>query len=228
MLLLHMLALSWRPAVVTSPATFVSYPAFAVRCLTLAMSGSEGSEGSEGSDDSNDEECSKQPLLDQLADASWDMFVMPGEYANSRYDRPLEPTATPPKSSTFNWGGSQDERDDALRLPTGVPSAERLSAPISPPRRLWFELPGRGVSEDISMLSRSFTLIAFIISAAVLAAVFEGGLPAPGLPAAQPAREGALVEPEDSRSSSSRSLRMEQERFIRARVAERARLNGAI
>ena len=67
-----------------------------------------------------------------FADASWDLFVMPGEYANSRYDRVIPPlNASEPGSgsdpSAFNWGGdSKEER--ALRLPTGIPAAERLAA----------------------------------------------------------------------------------------------------
>ena len=49
-----------------------------------------------------------------FADASWDLFVMPGEYANSRYDRVIPPlNASEPGSdpSAFNWGGdSKEER----------------------------------------------------------------------------------------------------------------------
>ena len=67
-----------------------------------------------------------------FADASWDLFVMPGEYANSRYDRVIPPlnaseSGAGSDPSAFNWGGdSKEER--ALRLPTGIPAAERLAA----------------------------------------------------------------------------------------------------
>ena len=46
--------------------------------------------------------------LDKLADASWDMFVMPGEYANSRYDR---------------FGA-----EAATKIPPALPSAPRPAA----------------------------------------------------------------------------------------------------
>jgi|EP00966_Prymnesium_polylepis_P180844 hypothetical protein len=70
--------------------------------------------------------------LGAFADASWDMFVMPGEAANSRYDRPIEPTESPPESSAFDWGGDKDEA--ALRLPKGVKAAERLAPQTPRPR----------------------------------------------------------------------------------------------
>ena len=77
-----------------------------------------------------------------FADASWDLFVMPGEYANSRYDRvippmnasELKPGPGPgpgPQRSAFNWGGDSKE-EEALRLPTGIPAAERLAAERGP------------------------------------------------------------------------------------------------
>ena len=65
-----------------------------------------------------------------FADASWDLFVMPGEYANSRYDRvipPMNASEPEPQRSAFNWGGDSKE-EEALRLPTGIPAAERLAA----------------------------------------------------------------------------------------------------
>ena len=113
-------------------------------------------------------------LLDALADASWDMFVMPGEAANSRYDRPLEPMdeakdETKTKRPTFDWGG--DESDKALRLPTGVRSAERLAArvPVERPRGRWFEREGRDIAGDIELLSREWTrLWAVIVAVTVL------------------------------------------------------------
>ena len=71
-----------------------------------------------------------------FADASWDLFVMPGEYANSRYDRVIPPmnASEPepgPERSAFNWGGDSKE-EEALRLPTGIPAAERLAAERGP------------------------------------------------------------------------------------------------
>ena len=116
-------------------------------------------------------------VVDAIADASWDMFVMPGEHANSRYDRPLEPleakaeeTAEEPEAA-FNWGGGQNE--EALRLPTGVGAAERLSVPVARPRSLWFEREGRDVKGDIEMLSREWTrlwAVVVVIALAVVAA----------------------------------------------------------
>ena len=60
--------------------------------------------------------------LDKLADASWDMFVMPGEYANSRYDRFGAEAATKelkeepakeerPTPTTTTPGGSSKQYD---------------------------------------------------------------------------------------------------------------------
>ena len=86
-----------------------------------------------------------------FADASWDLFVMPGEYANSRYDRVIPPmNASEPEPgpdpgrgaqrSAFNWGGDSEE-EEALRLPKGIPAAERLAAERGPlPKK-------RGVSQ---------------------------------------------------------------------------------
>ena len=99
--------------------------------------------------------------LGDIADASWDMFVMPGEAANSRYDRPLQPlesnASAVRKNTTFAWGGGSDEQK-ALRLPTGVRAAERLTpAPVERPRGLWFEVDGRDIKGDIEVLSREWT-----------------------------------------------------------------------
>ena len=75
-------------------------------------------------------ETKETSLLDTIAafaDASWDLFVMPGEHANSRYDRPMEPMPNASEvKNNFNWGASEGE-EDALRLPKGVPAAERLA-----------------------------------------------------------------------------------------------------
>ena len=68
-----------------------------------------------------------------FADASWDLFVMPGEYANSRYDRAIPPmnASASEQRSAFNWAGDSKE-EEALRLPTGIPAAERLAAERGP------------------------------------------------------------------------------------------------
>ena len=75
-------------------------------------------------------ETKETSLLDTIAafaDASWDLFVMPGEHANSRYDRPMGPMPNASEvKNNFNWGASEGE-EDALRLPKGVPAAERLA-----------------------------------------------------------------------------------------------------
>jgi len=161
------------------------------------------------SDEQQPAEQEAKPLLQSLADASWDMFVMPGEHANSRYDRPIEPLETPAEASTFDWGGGED--DPALRLPTGIKAAERLSAPTSPPRRLWFEVAGRDVAGDMEALSSAWTRASLLAAAFVLLlALVQGGLPTPGLPAMAP--------------TASRSLRQDQDRFIREKIEERAML----
>ena len=114
-------------------------------------------------------------MLDALADASWDMFVMPGEAANSRYDRPLEPMDkaedAKTKRPTFDWGG--DESDKALRLPTGVSSAERLASrvPVERPRGRWFEREGRDIAGDVKLLSREWTRLWAVFVAVTLIVV---------------------------------------------------------
>ena len=108
--------------------------------------------------------------LDLFADASWDLFVMPGVHANSRYDRPLEPLAPTLKAnSTFSWGGVSEEQE-ALRLPTGLRAAERLTpVPVERPRGLWFEVEGRDIKGDAEVLSREWTrLWAVVVVIAVL------------------------------------------------------------
>ena len=123
---------------------------------------------------------SKSPLkvLGDIADASWDIFVMPGEYANSRYDRPMEPldaseitASTRNTNTSFSWGGSSNEQE-ALRLATGIKAAERLAPPsVSRPRGLWFEVEGR----DAAMLSRDWTrLWAVVVVVTVLANGWSG------------------------------------------------------
>ena len=128
----------------------------------------------------------KSPLgaLSDLADASWDLFVMPGEYANSRFDRPLEPLAASStdeaaplqantsSNKTFVWSGDSDEQQ-ALRLPKGIKAAERLMpAPVQQPRALWFEVDGRDIKGDIEVLSREWTRLWAV---AVLIAVLLNG-----------------------------------------------------
>lgn len=122
--------------------------------------------------------------LNALADASWDMFVMPGEAANSLYDRPL-PTEEPANesTSTFDWGGDS-KADDALRLPTGVKAAERLSVPVQRPRGLWFEVEGRDIKGDTEFLSRTWTIgwgvfVVVALTAAIQTGFFEMRIGAP-------------------------------------------------
>ena len=111
-----------------------------------------------------DEPGPQRSPLDVIADASWDLFVMPGEHANSRYDRPLEQLSTlpydgasPKANSTFQWGGVTEEQE-ALRLPSGLRAAERLAPmPVERPRGLWFEVDGRGVKGDVNALSRQWS-----------------------------------------------------------------------
>lgn len=86
----------------------------------------------------NDDPEKRRSALETLADASWDLFVMPGEHANSRYDRfGREPSSEPRASANttaaaaFDWGRGGVE-DEALRLPTGVAAAERLAASGQP------------------------------------------------------------------------------------------------
>lgn len=102
----------------------------------------------------------KNPLevLDALADASWDLFVMPGEAANSVYDRPLEPIDSGPVDRpTFNWAGNETQ-NDALRLPSGgVKAAERLSVPVGRPKGRWYEKEGRDIAGDVEYLTREWT-----------------------------------------------------------------------
>lgn len=130
------------------------------------------------------------PLLDAmgaLSDASWDMFVMPGEAANSMYDRPLEPMESDPSlqpkgqvkgsvapertASTFDWSGDGED-EEALRLPKGVKAAERLAGQSSPPlSALWFEIEGRDIAGDTEFLSRMWTVgwAAFVVLAVTVA-----------------------------------------------------------
>ena len=71
----------------------------------------------------------------------------------------------PSSNRNFNWGGDKVE-SEALRLPTGVKAAERLAAPVSPPRAKWFERQGpssdpvemrRRIDEDTQRLSSEWT-----------------------------------------------------------------------
>ena len=55
-------------------------------------------------------------------------------------------------SSSFNWGGDKAELE-ALRLPTGVEAAKRLTDPVSPPRAQWFEREGPS-SDPVEMRRR--------------------------------------------------------------------------
>ena len=81
---------------------------------------------------------------------------MPGEAANSRYDRPLGTLKSQKQNGsqpTFDWGGNATGTALALRLPGGVKAAERLSTPVARPRGLWFEREGM----DVEALSRGWT-----------------------------------------------------------------------
>mmetsp|Transcript_37536 Transcript_37536/g.118082 ORF Transcript_37536/g.118082 Transcript_37536/m.118082 type:complete len:214 (+) Transcript_37536:66-707(+) len=147
-------------------------------------------------------------LSDALSDASWDLFVMPGEHANSRYDRPLQPLEASglleeEEARPYDWDG-QTEDEEALRLPKGR-AAERLAAPASKPRGLWFERRGRDIAGDIEVLSREWTrlwVISVAVSLCILAADSQANLDAAG--------------PPGDASGGTR-----QEQFIRRRVEER-------
>ena len=120
--------------------------------------------------------------MEKLADMSWDMFVMPGEYANSKFDRPLGPTTKgQSNSSSFNWGGNSSQ-EVALRLPSGIPAAERLSVPVQRPRALWFERQGpssdpdemrRRIDEDTQRLSSEWTVGWAVGATLVIAAALQ-------------------------------------------------------
>ena len=100
------------------------FPTVCDRHPTMCSDREDPSSGREGP-------TKRQSLLGRLtafADASWDLFVMPGEYANSRYDRELPPMEDASEQrSAFNWAGDSQE-EEALRLPTGIPAAERLAS----------------------------------------------------------------------------------------------------
>ena len=71
----------------------------------------------------------------------------------------------------------QDE--EALRLPKGR-AAERLAAPASKPRGLWFERRGRDIAGDIEVLSREWTrlwVISVAVSLCILAADSQAETP---------------------------------------------------
>ena len=84
-------------------------------------------------------------------------------------------------SSNFNWGGDKAE-SEALRLPTGVKAAERLTAPVEPPKALWFERQGptsdpvemrRRINEDTQRLSSEWTrlwAVSVMIALAIVSA----------------------------------------------------------
>ena len=142
-------------------------------------------------DDEPADESARKPLdvLGEIADASFDIFVMPGEYANSRYNLPqpdVSETASAPETAsttaddvrsrkaTFSWGGSAEEQE-VLRLPTGVKAAERLSPSVTRPRGLWFEVEGRDIKGDVEMLSRTWDrLWAVVIVITVLVNGWSG------------------------------------------------------
>ena len=94
--------------------------------------------------------------LSDLADASWDLFVMPGEYANSRYDRPLQPVQQKPNATSFDWGGESEE-EAALRLPP-------VAVPVSVSRG-----PGENDESAGNQLSQTWTAAWAIGSAIALA-----------------------------------------------------------
>ena len=90
--------------------------------------------------------------------------------------------------SNFNWGGDKAE-SEALRLPTGVKAAERLTAPVSPPRALWFERQGpssdpdemrRRINEDTQRLSSEWTRLWAVCVVIALAIVGANSMQPPG------------------------------------------------
>ena len=55
-------------------------------------------------------------LSDAVSDASWDLFVMPGEHANSRYDRPHEPLEASglleeEEARPYDWDGQTEDEE---------------------------------------------------------------------------------------------------------------------
>ena len=92
----------------------------------------------------------------------------------------------PSNSRNFNWGGDKAE-SEALRLPTGVKAAERLTAPVEPPRAKWFERQGpssdpvemrRRIDEDTKKLSSEWTrlwAVCVVIALAIVAADLPSG-----------------------------------------------------
>ena len=90
-------------------------------------------------------------------------------------------TSGQPGNGSFNWGGDKAE-SEALRLPTGVKAAERLTAPVSRPRAQWFERQGPGsdpvemrrrIDEDTQRLSSEWTrlwAVCVVIALAIVGA----------------------------------------------------------
>ena len=126
-------------------------------------------------------------LLDAIGDASFDMFVMPGEAANSRYDRPLSKLEDN-ETAAFDWGGDTAE-SEALRLPSGVKAAQRLTVPVSAPKAQWFERQGpssdpaemrRRIDEDTQRLSSEWTRLWAVCVVITLVIVAGDSLPPPG------------------------------------------------
>lgn len=163
-------------------------PAAASRACAITMSDQSKS------DAASSDGASKKSLLDQVAEASFDIFVMPGEYANSQYDRVFpddeQPAASDGAEETgeqrkFNWGGDGAE-SEALRLPTGVKAAERLSVPVARPPARWFERQGpssdeeenrRRVAGDIELLSQGWTRLWAVCVVVTLAVVVADAPP---------------------------------------------------
>ena len=88
----------------------------------------------------------------------------------------------------FNWGGDKAE-SEALRLPTGVKAAERLTPPVNPPRALWFERQGpssdpvemrRRIDEDTQRLSSEWTRLWAVCVVIALAIVGADNMLPPG------------------------------------------------
>ena len=79
---------------------------------------------------------------------------------------------TPSEGEAFDWGGDSDD-DAALRLPSGVKAAERLSVPTSRPRALWFEVEGRDIAGDTAFLSRNWTRGWAIFVVVMVTAAFQ-------------------------------------------------------
>ena len=144
-------------------------------------------------------EKSRSPL-ESLADASWDLFVMPGEYANSRYDKSGRESIAEPApvrnetSAAFDWGGGRAE-DEALRLPTGVAAAERLAAASGQPTTAERERRRRD-QQQVQLLP--LAVLAIPLAAGIIEVGIAGfrALSVPPATTEQHAKERKLTEAE--------------------------------